>query len=94
MKWFGKSWKAPICRTTEHVETPKGYCVECGGDIQEDDQGLLIPFTGPLDGLEKFVTTDANEVQNYIVYHLDCFLESVGVKRGNAPGRDNPERVF
>lgn len=67
MQWFGKSWGAPICTTTEHVATPVGkICVNCEHEIAEQDSGFIVPFL-PYPPT-KF--TDA-------FYHRDCFLNSI-----------------
>lgn len=65
MKWFGKSWDAPICGDTEHVDTPTDkLCFCCQEPIAENDQGLIIPYLGK--------TTDTEEP-----WHTRCLLLSI-----------------
>jgi hypothetical protein len=72
MKRFGESWGAPICDEQDGaplVETPVGEkCVRCVQPIKEGDQGVILPFIGGPEG------------QGEIVYDLDCFLASLGIK--------------
>jgi hypothetical protein len=68
VKWFGKTWGAPVCEESDHVATPVGSaCTVCGQEVIEGQRGLLLPFCGnPGDPPE-------------LPYHLQCFLASVGV---------------
>ena len=44
MKWFGKTWGAPVCSYTDHVATPVGQlCFECKTPILAEDTGFLMP---------------------------------------------------
>lgn len=68
MKWFGKSWGAPVCATEDQVEVPVGkLCGFCKELIREDSRGLVMPFLGS--------PTDDKEM----VTHLFCFKRSVGI---------------
>jgi len=71
MRWFGKSWGAPVNESCEECPVPAGRaCGYCDKPLREDSQGLLLPFLGsPADPKD-------------LPYHLKCFLESVGVKGG------------
>lgn len=61
IKWFGKSWGAPLCKDTEQVETPIGQrCDVCEQKIVFDDQGVMV--SGP-DG--------------FVPHHIDCFVDRV-----------------
>ena len=75
MKWFGETWNAPV-NDNPHTKTPIGQpCWFCEKAISDEDQGLVLPFyreKPPADGTGPFKVFDAN-------YHLDCFLQSVGV---------------
>jgi len=79
MRWFGESWKAPVCETTEQIETPVGLtCAPCGKLIGPDDRGLLIPTLTPV---TMVVTPDwkiaiIDDVP-HIAYHLRCLLQSI-----------------
>jgi hypothetical protein len=76
MRWFGESWKAPICETVEHIETPVGMmCSVCGKAIGAADQGLLIPR---LTDANVFDLLLAAEIP-YAAFHLHCFAQSIGV---------------
>lgn len=67
MKWFGRSWGAPVCDPEDHVSTPDGTpCERCKKPVGADDQGFVIPH------LETPVTERP--------WHLGCFLASVGVE--------------
>lgn len=77
MKWFGRSWGAPVCDPRDHVDTPVGEI--CYGHahmhegrelIDADDDGVLIPYYGE----------DA-PLTNRIAYHLDCWLHEIGADR-------------
>jgi hypothetical protein len=63
--WFGRSWGAPVCDPETHKPTPVGdRCTECLQEIEEDDQGMLIPFAG----MTPAVLSS---------FHLDCFLKTI-----------------
>lgn len=70
MKWFGKSWGAPVC-SFEHIPTPVGAeCFgNCGSPIAEGDRGIVTPFSGGED-----------DPRTEAPYHLYCFLAAVGVR--------------
>ena len=73
MRWFGKSWGAPICLGEDHIEAPQGeLCVRCGREIQSHDQGVEIPV------LRTFKIIEVRA--DWAVYHLSCFFTVVGVK--------------
>lgn len=68
MKWFGKSWGAPVNESCEESRVPAGRaCGYCDKPIKEDSQGLLLLFSGERDDPPD------------LPYHLDCFRESVGI---------------
>jgi hypothetical protein len=69
MKWFGKDWGASICKDTEHAPRPSDPCFYCETLFTEDDKGIITPFSGGPD--------DPPEAG----FHLNCFLESVGIDR-------------
>lgn len=74
MKWFGRSWGAPIC-TEEHAPTPIGHrCVQCRESVMPDAQGLLIPHC------EGARTRDGAWVFVERPWHIDCWLRHVGAK--------------
>lgn len=78
MNWFGKSWGAPICNDVEHVSTPVGErCHLCTKPITETDQGLLIPLSSGVVGGQY-------AVGRLLPWHIDCFLDSVGIRPGRA----------
>jgi hypothetical protein len=65
--WFGKDWGAPVCRESQHTETPVDRpCARCKRDIEAGDDGLVIPHG--FGGAGSYV------------WHLDCFIENLGVK--------------
>lgn len=68
MKRFGPPWSDTILALDE-VDIPlQRKCVRCSIEFIEGDQGLLIPH---LD----------SKGASWLPWHLDCFLESVGIKR-------------
>jgi len=70
-RWFGESWGAPICDLADHAPTPVGEpCADCSEPIRESgarSQGLLVPH----------LDADGASVRPW---HLDCFLNSVGIR--------------
>jgi hypothetical protein len=69
VRWFGPSWGAPINTLTAPFPTPVGErCTVCGEPILVHDQGFVLPYFG------------SPEEGNYVVYHRDCLLISVGVR--------------
>lgn len=64
MKWFGKSWGAPICDPDDHRPTPLGEeCLYCKKPIGPDDIGLLIPHL--------------DETASIRPWHHACFMASI-----------------
>lgn len=68
MRWFGKSWNAPINETCEHTTLPlRTTCSYCYRLIRGDSQGLEIPGV------------DEAGAPFTAFYHLPCFLRSMGI---------------
>lgn len=45
LRWFGRSWNAPICQPEERVDSPVGRpCLGCNLPILAEDQGVMLPF--------------------------------------------------
>ena len=66
MKWFGKSWGAPVCDPKDHVDPPEdASCSVCLLPIEPYHQGFVLPRVG-LD----FEVTEA-------VYHRNCLLRLI-----------------
>jgi hypothetical protein len=64
VKWFGKSWGAPVCDPDTHVAVPVGEsCVHCDEQINMRDAGVILPYASP-PPLEFF-------------YHKNCWLSEV-----------------
>lgn len=74
LKWFGKSWGAPICTLDSSVSTPIGVgCAGCAMSIKKDDAGLLVAAIGiSMEGLPP----------NRVAYHYECFMMTLLGKRG------------
>ncbi len=68
VRWFGPSWKAPICGVYNHIETPSVPCYLCGKEFGPEDRGLMMPFVGGPD--------DPPTLSG----HLDCVIISLGLK--------------
>lgn len=67
MKWFGKSWGAPVCDPAKHAPTPTVACAYCERAIIAGDQGVILPFHGnPGDPPE-------------LPYHHGCLMQSLGL---------------
>lgn len=65
MKWFGEPWNCRACDPAEKIATPvDAFCIQCERPVLERDQGLVLPFSAP---------------PGFAIYHLDCFLHSIGV---------------
>lgn len=74
MKRFGETWGTPVCddEAVPVVETPVGEkCFRCEKKVLKDDQGVILPYYGGPDDIRE------------VAYHLDCFLESLGIGRAN-----------
>jgi hypothetical protein len=84
VRWFGKTWGAPV-NEGEHADTPVGmFCASgCGERIVADDRGVLLPMAfarGQTAWDEKQVKwPDAQWYGRFpeCGYHIDCFLNSV-----------------
>lgn len=64
VRWFGTTWKAPICDPRAHVETPVGLrCARCEERIASGDRGLTVPVHPPGPRL---------------AWHLKCWLREIG----------------
>ena len=67
MKWFGKSWNAPVCQSKERVKIPvKEKCFHCGKKFTRHDKGIMLPFI-------------SESGKKLVPYHLDCLLYSMGI---------------
>lgn len=45
MRWFGKSWGAPMCEPGQQVPTPIGEaCYVCDEKIADGDCGFVMPY--------------------------------------------------
>lgn len=70
MKWFGESWRAPVCEPEDEVETPVGAaCLLCDEPIAAGDQGIVMPFSGDI--------VDGRLTARPVPEHLDCYLDSI-----------------
>lgn len=68
VKWFGKSWEAPVCDPELNTPVPVGKkCFLCKEEIKADDRGLVIPYLG-----EDIPATEEAE-------HLVCFMKELGL---------------
>lgn len=69
VKWFGPSWKAPICHREDHVARPNAddRCVQCTKGFDANSQGLRI--------------TSLNNDGYPLAWHLDCLLQHIGGHR-------------
>jgi hypothetical protein len=68
MKWFGRSWGAPVCEEGEHVTlTPTVTCARCKKVFDEFDCGLVVPS----------VSEEGRAV--FEAYHRLCFDQWLGI---------------
>lgn len=71
IRWFGKSWGAPVNAQCEEAAVPVGApCERCKKPIADGDRGIVFPMTAALGG--TFAAT----------YHIGCFLTACGARRG------------
>lgn len=79
VKWFGEHWGAPICDPRHQIPVPVGAtCTRCDAKFHSTSQGVGLPYIGvppPSDLPELTVEW----VQEVIFWHLDCWLESLGI---------------
>lgn len=63
MRWFGRSWGAPVNTSVPQCDTPVGeLCAHCTKPIAPYDQGIVLP------GLDVA-----------LIYHYRCFTEMIGL---------------
>lgn len=69
VRWFGRTWSAPINDPRAEVEVPDDECLAgCHQPfVWPLDQGVSIPYINPEEGRER-----AN-------YHLDCWMSMLGI---------------
>ena len=71
IKWFGPTWRAPLCEAEHEVPTPVGEnCLLCHEPVREGQRGVELVFSS------------ACGDDRYMPQHLDCFLRSVGISDG------------
>lgn len=70
MKWFGISWKAPVCIPENHVATPKGDCYLCEHPIHPGHAGVIVPFGGP-----------PEDTRTEVALHLRCYINGLVTNR-------------
>lgn len=76
VRWFGKSWGAPVCDPRYHVETPLGeVCLECAGAVVDGDQGLICACDPSIPN--AFWWYFAGDEHSVCAYHVACFEQSV-----------------
>ncbi len=81
-KWFGESWGAPACDPDDHVPTPAGQeCCYCDLEIKPDDQGFVFPLVTAV-GDPLTPTSDFQARVEFIIYRLDCFVQSITPCKG------------
>lgn len=69
-RWFGPSWGAPVCKPGAQVFLPANTsCAGCLGEIGVEESGIRLPHLGAY--------------REFSYYHLDCFLEVVGISRSS-----------
>lgn len=67
VRWYGRTWLAPVCRLDAHVNTPVGSpCMDCRVPVEAGEQGVTIPY-------------QHDDTVDQVPFHLDCFLRSIGV---------------
>lgn len=66
MRWFGRPWGAEFCRPETEVFLPADtFCMGCLGEIEPGASGVRMGHVGG--------------GRNVSWFHLDCFLETIGV---------------
>lgn len=72
MKWFGKSWGAPVCDYAEWCVTPIGEpCLDCQKRITEHDCGFVVPLIESVDWNTEMARVSLR------CYHRACFVKNV-----------------
>jgi hypothetical protein len=69
MRWFGESWRAPVCEDVAHEETPVGaVCLGCEARIELGAQGVTMPAVA------------ADGSVHTAAFHLACIRSSLGIE--------------
>lgn len=78
MRYFGKSWGAPVNESGEQSATPVGTgCAGgCGRAIEEGDRGVLLPYYGPIGPVEDRLVVGYGQPPS-LAYHLSCMARMV-----------------
>ena len=88
IRWFGKSWGAPLCVECERVKVPVGaICSWCEEPISENDQGIFYS-NGPVAHYECFMRGITGSVAHIIG---DCSCYVPGSTCGDPPGMTKRE---
>lgn len=67
IRWFGRSWHAPVCVPARRMSTPVGWlCLHCLMPINPEHRGIAIGLAFPSGSSEAYE-------------HLSCFLADLGV---------------
>lgn len=70
--WFGPSWGAPMCEPKSRILLPIGRtCIGCKDPFEPSARGVRLPL---IEG------TDDAPRASLCYWHLDCFLEHLGIK--------------
>lgn len=87
IRWFGKSWGAPICGYSYQVPAPVGeLCLSCRKEIVEGERGFVMAGSMGIDHTFT-MEIDGKLYSLLCAYHVDCFLESI------LPGESTIARV-
>lgn len=76
VRWFGESWRAPICEPEYQVIVPVGTkCLECTKPIKASSQGLITSCSPSIWGSWMMQVDDVDVT--VCSYHLHCWLKEV-----------------
>ena len=83
VRWFGKSWNAPVNRDCDPCPTPIGLkCIGCGVEIKDGDYGTMMGYC-PADSNEpeylkavQFAVENDFAMVRVPMHHL-CMIRSI-----------------
>lgn len=76
VRWFGRSWGAPINDPRAEIEVPVGaQCISCNVMFEDYHRGVRIPWAAAT--MEEYRQREASG-DLYTYYHLDCWMRSIG----------------
>jgi hypothetical protein len=70
VRWFGRSWNAPINDPRAEIPVPTGkLCIHCSKDIEASDSGVRLVHMGRIG--------DSPARQAFSHFHFDCWMNNI-----------------